>query len=137
MVGEDHGNVVQLHEHIDSVHEFAYLCVGVLFTIKEVDDGVDHDDVWFVECNLIAERLDVLIFHQVLAQPPADDQVVVPHANEVIVPCEPLVVGFDTALQELCNDLCLEPHHLEWAIERHIHEIGACCCTCGECTQPV
>ena len=53
MVGEDHGNVVQLHKHIDSVHEFAYLCVGVLFTIKEVDDGVNHDDVWLVKCNLV------------------------------------------------------------------------------------
>ena len=53
MVSQDDGDVVDVHQHVDPVHELAYLGVGVLFTIKEVDDGINHDDVWLVKCNLI------------------------------------------------------------------------------------
>ena len=53
MVGQDDSDVVDVHQHVDPIHELAYLCVGVLFAIKEVDDGVYHDDVWLVKSNLV------------------------------------------------------------------------------------
>ena len=53
MVSDDHADTVHLYEHINTIKEFAYLCVGVLLAIKEVDDWIYQHDVGFVKRYLI------------------------------------------------------------------------------------
>ena len=67
MVSDHHADTVHVDQHINTIQEFAYLCIGVLFAIEEVNDRVDHDNVGFVERDLLAELFNVLVAHQVLA----------------------------------------------------------------------
>ena len=137
MVGNNHADTVHVDQHIDTIQEFAYLCVGILFAVEEVNYWVDHDEIGFVKLYLLAELFDVLVAHQVLSQPAADDQVAVPHGQKLLVKLKAPIVSVDTPLQKLCDDLSLEPHHLEWAAELDIHEVCPCRCPCREGAEPV
>ena len=134
---ENDRDVVHLNQHVDAVHELSDVGVVILLAIEEVNDGVDHDNVGLVIGNLIAELLDVLILHQVLSQPAADDEVVVAKLDQFIATHEPLKIHFDPALQEFCDDLCLKPHDLERPVKRDAHEICAGSRSGCECSKPV
>ena len=137
MVRDHHTDIVQLNQYVYAIQQFMYLTVVVLLTIKEVDDGVNHNDVWFMKGDLIRERLDICITHQVLTQPPTDNQVVIANPLHLWVSCKAPVVHLNTPLQELCNDLCLKPHYLQGATERHLHEVCTRCRTCSKRPKPI
>ena len=85
MVRDDCRHVVHLHEHINPIQKLSDLGVAVLLTIKEVNDRIDHHDVWVVERYLITERLDVAILHEILSEPSTDNEVIKPHLPDLIV----------------------------------------------------
>ena len=62
-MGDNHADVVRLNQEIDAIQQPVNVSVVVLFSIKEVDDGVDHDEVGFVIGDLIADHLDVTVSH--------------------------------------------------------------------------
>ena len=137
MVSDHDADIVQFDEQVHTIEQLMDLAVVVLLTIEEVNHGIDHHDVRLMKCNLIRDSLDVSIPHEVLSQSPGDDQIVVTHGYQVLTGCESSVVQLNPLLEKLCDDLCLQPHHLQRPAKRHIHKVSACSCTRCKPTKPV
>ena len=85
MESDDSRHVDHLHEHINQNQKLSDFGVAVHLTIEEVNDRIDHHDVWVVERYLITERLDVAILHEILSESSADDEVIKSHLPDIIV----------------------------------------------------
>ena len=104
----DHdAGAVHLDQHVYSIKQLMNLTVVVLLAIEEVDDWINHDNVWVMKCDFIRDLLDVSIPHQVLSQSTCDNQVVIAHRYQVITRCESPVIHLHPLLEKLGNDFSL------------------------------